>query len=126
MPGYCTSGRTRTTDPPSYYRCPLSARLDAPTPLLPPGFVLLLIGGGCLCRSLRHLRHVAGRGARRKTEERGRRAPTRGTTLVVISERSGDKMIRQAAGHRQVADKYEAAGGCGSAADTGAARTQAR
>ena len=29
-------------------RCPLSARLDAPTPLLPPGFILLLIGGGCL------------------------------------------------------------------------------
>jgi hypothetical protein len=30
---------------------PCLARLDAPTPLLPPGFILLLIGGGCLlCR----------------------------------------------------------------------------
>jgi hypothetical protein len=32
-------------------------------------------------------RHVAGRGARRKTEERGRRAPTRGSTLIVLPER---------------------------------------
>ena len=36
-------------------------------------------------------RHVAGRGARRKTEERGRRAPTRGSALVVLPERSGGK-----------------------------------
>jgi hypothetical protein len=50
------------------------------------------------------VRHVAGRGARRKTEGRGRRAPTRGSTLVVLAERSGDKIIRQSAGHGQVAD----------------------
>ena len=37
------------------------------------------------------VRHVAGRGARRKTDEGGRRAPTRGTTLVVLPERSGGK-----------------------------------
>jgi hypothetical protein len=115
--------RMVATDQPSYCCRPLSARPDAPTPLRPPGFGLLLIGGGCpyscrrcgtpeqgkkghpdKCRSPRHLRHVAGRGARRKTEERGRRAPTRGTALVVRPERSGGNIISQAAGHGQVAD----------------------
>lgn len=33
------------------------------------------------------VRHVAGRGARKKTDEGGRRAPTRGSTLVVLAER---------------------------------------
>lgn len=33
------------------------------------------------------VRHVAGRGARRKIDEGDRRAPTRGTTLVVLPER---------------------------------------
>jgi hypothetical protein len=39
-------------------------------------------------------RHVAGRGARRKTDEGDRRAPTRGSTLVVLPERSGGKNHR--------------------------------
>src|SRR5580700_6806213 len=41
------------------------------------------------------VRHVAGRGARRKTDEGGCRAPTRGSTLVVLPERSGGKIIRE-------------------------------
>jgi hypothetical protein len=39
-------------------------------------------------------RHVAGRGARGKTDEGDRRAPTRGSTLVVLPERSGGKNHR--------------------------------
>ena len=53
-----------------YYGCPLSARLDAPTPLPLPGPAALLIGGGCLCwcRSASTDRHVAGRGERKKID----------------------------------------------------------
>ena len=40
------------------------------------------------------VRHVAGRGARRKIDEGDRRAPTRGSTLVVLPERSGGKNHR--------------------------------
>jgi len=67
----------------------------------------LLILPLCSCRQegcLRHLRHVTGRGARGKAEVRGRRAPTRGSALVVVPERRGGIIIRQAAGHGQVAD----------------------
>jgi hypothetical protein len=56
-------------------RCPLSARLDAPTPLPPPGPATLLIGGGCLCRchSRRH-RPPCGR-PWGPEEDRRRRSP---------------------------------------------------
>jgi hypothetical protein len=82
------------------YCCRPVCRLDAPTPLLPSGFRPLLIGGGCLCgcRCLVERpatdRHVAGRGARRKIDEGDRRAPTRGSTLVVLPKRSGGKNHR--------------------------------
>jgi len=44
----------------------------------------------------------------------GRRAATRRFDPDVMPERSGGKSLAKAAGHRQVADKQEAAGGCGS------------
>jgi hypothetical protein len=65
------------------------------------------------------VRHVAGRGARRKTEERGRRAPTRGSTLVVLPERSGGK-------NHRISGRPRAGGGLErGAALTGGARQRA-
>jgi len=61
------------------YRCPLSARLDAPTPLPLPGPAALLIGGGCLCwcHSRRHRPPCGRPWGTGKIDEGDRRAPTR-------------------------------------------------
>src|ERR1700739_4223091 len=64
-------------------------------------------------------RHVAGRGARRKIDEGDRRAPTRGTTLVVLPERSGGK-------NHRISGRPRAGGGLErGAALTGSARQRA-
>jgi hypothetical protein len=98
-----------------YYRCPYyrSSRtqwvgLDVPKPFPLLGFILLSIGcgrvrDGCVGSSIRHLRHVAGRAARGRPEANGQ-LPA-GSTLAFHRSDSGGKSIRQAAGHRQVADK---------------------
>ena len=55
----------------------------------------------------------------------GRRATTRRIDRCVMPQRQRrQKSLDKAAGHRQVADKQEAAGGCEAA--TAAARTEAR
>ena len=121
LPGPCTSGRMSTDDRQTYYRCPLSARLDAPTPLPLPGPAMLLIGGGCLCRchSRRHRPPCGRPWGTGKAEERGRRAPTRGTTLVVLPERSGGK-------NHRISGRPRAGGGLErGAALTGGARQRA-
>jgi hypothetical protein len=57
-----------------HYRCPLSARLDAPTPLPLPGPAALLIGGGCLCWCRSRHRPPCGR-PWGTGEDRRRRSP---------------------------------------------------
>ena len=52
----------------------------------------------------------------------GRRAITRGRPWLLCRSKAEAKYLDKAAGHRQVADKYEAAGGC--EADRTSARTK--
>jgi hypothetical protein len=83
----------------------------------------MVIKGFCICgRQVsggtdeilpRHHRHVAGSVARGRPA--GRRATTRRIDRCVLPQRQRrQKSLDKAAGHRQVADKQQAAGGCGS------------
>ena len=76
MSGVCVAARMDAEDQSLYCSCPPVCRLDAPTPLLPPGFILLLIGGGCLlypplCRRLAGV-YIAGMWPRGTRESNGR------------------------------------------------------
>ena len=100
MPGLWAAVGRCADDQPLHCSCPLSARLDAPTPLLPPGFILLLIGGGCLlypplCRRLAGV-YIAGMWPRGTRESNGRGPAA--TTAMWPAVLTGGRPSLEAAG----------------------------